>query len=245
VGSGPSLRKTETELRDLVFAGAKLVTVNGAYAWCIERNLQPNAQIVIDARASNSRFLEPAVPNCRYYLASQCHPALFDAVDGREFVGIFHVLGDEGPIKDELDRYFLGKWAGVIGGSTVTTRALGLLRMLGYLRFDLFGIDSCWDGDAHHAFDQPENARDHRLRVTVSAVDNPAQRREFLCAPWHVQQAEDFMQVLRLNGQHFLMNVHGDGLIAYLLRTAADLDLSITPEFPSSGPHSARHEEGA
>ena len=76
VGGGPSLETTEEELRQLVFEGAIVCTVNGAYNWCIERNLRPSAQVVIDARSFNKRFLEPEVPNCRYYIGSQAHPAV-------------------------------------------------------------------------------------------------------------------------------------------------------------------------
>ena len=52
VGGGPSLQspQVQTELRDLIYEGAVLVTVNGAYQWAIERNLRPQCQIVVDAR---------------------------------------------------------------------------------------------------------------------------------------------------------------------------------------------------
>lgn len=227
VGGGPSLTDTFEELRDLVFDGAKLVTVNGAYGWCLDRNLKPDAQIVIDARPENARFLQPDVPRCRYYLASQCHPALWQVVEGREFVGIFHAIGGEGAVKDALDAYYLTHWHGVMGGTTVITRALGVLRLLGYLRFDLFGVDSCWMGDQHHAFDQPENATDKRLRFTVHPTDHPEQARTFHCAPWMAKQAEDLLYMIRVNGDHFALNVHGDGLIAYMLRATADLHVAI------------------
>ena len=227
VGSGPSLAETFDELRQLVFEGAHLVTVNGAYHWCLERNLKPNAQIVLDARPSNARFLVPDVPKCRYYLASQCDPASFDAVDGREFVGVYHAIGGDGPVKDELDAYYLQHWHGVMGGTTVITRAIGVLRMLGYLRFDLFGVDSCWMGDQHHAFDQPENEADKRFTFTVAPTDAPEKARVFQCAPWHAKQVEDFLLIIQTSGDHFLLNVHGDGLLAYMLNTAAELQIAI------------------
>lgn len=227
VGGGPSLAATFDELRELVFAGAHLVTVNGAYQYCLDRNLKPNAQIVLDARAANARFVSPNVPNCRYYLASQCHPATWDAVEGRPFVGIFHSVSDDetDPIVPILNAYYLGRWQGVGGGTTVTTRAIGLLRMLGYLRFDLFGVDSCWMGAEHHAYTQPENAHDKRLLVRAESPDDPTVAREFQCAPWHIKQVEDVLAFIRMAGHLFALNVHGDGLIAYLLRESAALSI--------------------
>lgn len=226
VAGGPSLADTEQELRDLYFAGAKVVTVNGAYHWCLERNIRPSAQVVMDARAFNARFVEPAVPRCRYYLASQCDPRLWDAVEGREFVGIFHDAGSDA-VKALLDDYYLQQWQPVPGGTTVGTRALALLRMLGYLRFDLFGFDSCWLDGAHHAYAQRENDTDRRLRVTISPTSDPTTARTFECAPWHLKQAEDFITMIRLNGGHFLLNVHGRGLLAFLLASAAEADITI------------------
>lgn len=225
IGGGPSLASTERELRDLVFEGAKVVTVNGAYQWCINRNIFPSMQIVMDARAENTRFLEPAIPRCAYVLASQCHPALFDVVEDRSNSWIFHAVADPEakPEREILDTYYCGNWHGIAGGTTVVSRAIGLLRTLGYVRYDLFGVDSCFLDGQGHAYDQPENARDRRLTFTVHPTGHPEKARTFVCAPWMVKQFEDFLQFIRFAGDHFRLNVHGDGLIAYALQASADL----------------------
>lgn len=225
VGGGPSLADTEDELITLVRDGAKLVTVNGAYQWCLERNLFPKTQIVMDARPSNARFLHPAIPHCNYVIASQCAPETWQAVEGRQDVWIFHAAaGSEGPLKDLLDAHYLGNWFGVGGGTTVATRALSLLRTLGYLRFDLFGIDSCFLHGQHHAYEQAENAHDKPLKFKVHPPGRPDLERVFDCAPWHVKQFEDVLQMIRVNGQHFLLNIHGNGLLAYALASSAELE---------------------
>jgi hypothetical protein len=223
VGGGPSLASTFDELRDLAFAGAKLVTVNGAYQWCLERNLRPSAKIVLDARATNARFVSPVVPQCKYLLASQCHPETWQAVRGRSDVWIWHSMSESSVHRALLDEYYLGAWYPVIGGTTVLTRALVLLRALGYLRFDLFGADSCWLDGAHHAFDQVENRRDRRLTIQAHPTGHPEKARLFECAPWHLQQLNDFLQIVRIHGDKFLLNIHGPGLLAYALEASADL----------------------
>lgn len=227
VGSGPSLNETEAELRQLVFEGAKVVTLNGAYHWCIARNIRPSAQVVLDAKPSTARFLLPAVPQCLYYVASQCHPETWLAVRERRTV-IFHACSD-GPEATELDAYY-GKdtWLPVIGGTTVASRAIGLLRHAGYVRFDLFGIDCCWLNGEHHALPQPENASDKSYTLSV-VPKHGGGTATFNCAPWHLQQFDDFLKVIRLNGSHFLLNVHGSGLLATALRMGA-ADVSLNPE---------------
>jgi hypothetical protein len=231
VGGGPSLADTEDELVQLVKEGAKLVTVNGSYQWCLERNLIPKTQLVMDARASNARFVHPYTPGCRYVLASQCAPETWDAVEGRPDVWMFHAVNEaEGPFKDLLDKHYLGRWFGVGGGITVITRAISLLRTVGFLRFDLFGVDCCFLHGQHHAYEQAENDRDRPLPFRVSPVGHPELERKFNCAPWHAKQFECLLQMIRLNGQHFLINVHGDGLLAYALSTSAELQTQFEQE---------------
>lgn len=238
VGSGPSLTATEGELVDLYMAGAKLITLNGAYRWCLDRNLRPSTQIMLDARPSNARFLEPAVPRCQYVLASQCAPEVWDAVAVRSNVWVFHAAVSEGPIRQLLDAYYLGNWWGVGGGVTVATRALNLLSMVGFRRFHLFGIDCCWMGDGsgsdpryvHHAFPQKENEADQWFDLTLSIPDRPETKRTFRVSPWHCKQFEDFAQAIRINGDHFLLQVHGDGLLAYAIYIAGGNLASLATE---------------
>lgn len=233
VGSGPSLRETEDELRELLWNGAVLVTLNGAYHWCRNRNMKPQTQIVMDARPSNARFVTPETPKCNYVLASQCDPAVWDAVDGYPHVWIWHpVVKAEGPSADLLDAYYAGNWVGIGGGTSVATRAIHLLRTAGYVRFDLFGIDCCWQDEVHHAMDQPENA--HELASTVQmSIRGSAEQTPFKVSAWHVKQFEDFLTIMKVNGQHFQLAVHGSGLLAHALTVlgSESLDsLSLVPK---------------
>jgi len=224
VGGGPSLAETEGELVELVHQGAKLVTVNGSYAWCLARNLKPSAQVVVDARPGNGKFLVPEVPNCWYWLASQCAPDTWDAVEGRPQVGIWHAASaDNVALKPILDAYYLTNWVGVTGGSTVVLRTIGLLRMLGYVRMHLFGVDSCYLDGAAHAYAQPENDHDDRLRIKVGPTARPDLEREFLVSSWHLSQADDFIKFVKASGDSFLLHVHGRGLLAWLLESGAEI----------------------
>jgi hypothetical protein len=236
VGGGPSLNDTEDELVERYFAGAKLITVNGSYQWCLDRNLRPSAQIVLDARAGNARFLHPVVPRCKYMVASQCAPETWAAVAGRPDTWIWHAAGPDSNIANELDQYYQTNWHGIVGGTTVAMRAIELLRTLGFLRMHLFGVDSCYMGNRNHAYAQPENEKDRRVEITAAPVGHPELGRKFQCAPWHLKQLEDLLQIIRVNGEHFVLNIHGDGLLAYALRTGAEV-VSVSEPSPSS--HSA------
>jgi hypothetical protein len=219
VGNGPSLNETKDELRRAIWEGAILVTLNGGYHWAIENGFQPKTQIVMDARPLNARFLHPEVPKCNYVLASQCAPEVWDAVEGRDHVWIFHaVVKKEGATSDLLDRFYGGNWFGVPGGTTVATRAIQLLRTAGYVRYDLFGVDCCWTGDAHHAVAQPENDTDRWSFVDAGITGKPETQRRFRVSHWQLKQAEDLLTIMKVNGHLFTLTPHGDGLFSYLLR---------------------------
>lgn len=222
VGSGPSLNDTEGELVQLSHEGALIVTMNGAYHWCLERNIRPSAQIVLDGRASNARFVTPVVPRCRYVLASQCAPEVWDAVEGRDNVWIFHAhVGREDETGKALSAFYGPEhWFGIGGGVTVATRAMVLYRLMGYPRFDLFGIDCCWMDGIHHAMAQPENEKDKRIEIDVADANGEHAKR-FVCSPWHLKQAEDFSKMFREMADSWMLNIHGDGMLKHMLTVHA------------------------
>lgn len=76
LGGGPSIAAFEDDIREKKAAGVKLVTLNGAYKWALDRGLGPVTQIMVDARPFNARFVQPIDPACLYLIASQCDPSV-------------------------------------------------------------------------------------------------------------------------------------------------------------------------
>ncbi|MDB5555421.1 MAG: hypothetical protein JWL86_5405 [Rhizobium sp.] len=224
VAGGPSLKTTEKDLVEAIWKGGKVIAVNGAYQWCIDRNIRPSACVVMDAREFNSRFVQEPVHDCHYLLASQCHPKTFEMCRDRNTT-IWHALsaGDE-EVK-LLEDYYFKRMHPVTIGVTVTMRAISLMRMLGFMRMEIFGLDSCWSGEDHHAYEQKENNGEKTMSVWVrpQGRDDLAQR--FICSVWQAKQAEDFMQLIKERGDLFQLNVHGPGLIATMVRTGAELEI--------------------
>jgi hypothetical protein len=211
-GGGPSLRDSLDDIKRLREAGAKLITLNGAYNWCLAQGLKVSGTIVVDAREFNARFTHPIVDDTKYFVASQCHPSVLEGLpDDRTY--LWHTTAET--IRDVLDSN-LTYWWGVPGGSTVLLRAIPLLRMLGYKRFHLFGCDSCLSDKQAHAFEQPENDGDIVIECAVGD-------RMFKATPWMVSQAQEFMDLIRFLGDEIELEVYGDGMIAHILRTGAEL----------------------
>lgn len=239
VGGGPSINHPDV-LADLRIAsmdlpgqpGGKVVALNGAYNWCLSRKIRPSGMVMLDAREFNTRFLEEDVPGCTYFLAAQCHPKAFDLCKGRRVI-MWHALSAGQAEVDLLDDYFFGRWNNRTTGTTVATRAISLLNMLGFRKMEVFGVDSCLmkpdgsvaaddDDVAHHAYEQAENDGGKVLSVWLRYHDGTAQR--FLCHPWMAKQTDCFLKMTREMGSEFQLNVHGNGLIATMIRTGAQLE---------------------
>lgn len=213
LAGGPSLNEHVAEISELREAGAALVTVNGTYHWAIERGLVPSAQIVLDAREFNARFVTPQVDTCRYLIASQVHPSVLDGLP-RDRTFLWHSGLSEA--NEALARERAGYFYPVLGGSTVTLRAIPLLRLLGFWRMHIFGFDSCVRGWQHHAYQQEENDLDEVIPVTCGG-------RVFECTPWQASQASEFRDLVPYLGDEVELCVHGDGLIAHMIATGAEL----------------------
>ncbi|MCP4328416.1 MAG: DUF115 domain-containing protein [Alphaproteobacteria bacterium] len=212
VGGGPSLRQTDI-LSDLKMRPARILALNGAHDFLIGRGIVPWGLLVYDPRADVKKFVEKPRDNIVYFIASQCHGGVFEALAGRNVV-LWHArVAADG---EDLLRDIYGpdgKWCLVAGGTTVGTRAIYVGMALGFRRFHLYGLDGCISEDgASHAYDQSlrSDAAEERMTVTVGG-------RDFIVSRWMRQQALDFVELLQAHGDTIDITIHGGGLLAALL----------------------------
>jgi len=210
VGGGPSLNEHLETIRQKRADGVKLITINGAYKWCLDNGITPSAMVMVDARPFNVRFTEPVIDHCKYFIASQCDPTVFDGLP-KDRTYIWHTSADL--LNDILAKHYK-TWYPVPGGSTVLLRAIPLFRMLGFKRFHLFGCDSCLDEkEVHHAYEQQENDGQPIIPVNVGG-------KIFSCNPWMISQAQEFIDLIRMLGDEIELNIYG-GLLRHILETGA------------------------
>lgn len=219
LGGGPSLNDFTEEIREKRQAGMPLVTTNGAYHWCLDRGLNPSAQVVIDGRPFNKRFVQPHIEGCYYFLASQCHPETIEAAPRHQIL-LFHA-GEKKLLQEILDDYDKKKGAGrrwyyVDGGATVMLRTIPLFIMLGYSKMHIYGFDSCLREGKDHAYEQPENRVKKQFEVSVG-------KKKFMCTPWMFIQAQQFIEEQKIIANDCELAVYGDGLIAHIIETGAEI----------------------
>lgn len=225
VAGGPSLNQTWDTFESLVGENAAVLAVNGTYSHLIDHGIIPSLFAMLDAREWNKRFLDNPQPQTKYFIASQCDPVVFDALESFEtFIWHAPIPRETGDPRANVWRegrkfyrdYYLSdkNYLIVPGGVTVTAKTVMLAYWLGFRNIHIFGFDSCWMDGEHHAYEQPEN-RDKSVRFKLG-------ERWFNCAPWMAHQADSFFKLVVNLPDNLNLVVHGDGLIAYGLGQSAE-----------------------
>jgi uncharacterized Rossmann fold enzyme len=216
VGGGPSLEHDLWRIRGHQLSGGLVYATNNTYRYLKENGITPDAHVMHDARAENLAFVPTEDTKC--YYASQCHPDVLDAAGDRLICWHPHselaleVIGDSPKGKTMVS-----------GGSTIGLNAMSLAYILGHRTLLLFGFDSSYADGEGHAYAQSLNEGEWVVEVETAG-------QTFRCAPWMVQQSEQFLPLanqLMALGCH--VAVYGTGLLPTLAAhtepapTAADL----------------------
>jgi uncharacterized Rossmann fold enzyme len=194
VGGGPSLKDHLFRVRGRQMAKAKVFACGNAANYLLENQITPDYQILLDARAENAFFVVPD-PTVKF-IASQCDPRTWK----KGGIG-FHAMQTSYMHLIEHEEMLVG------GGSTVGLKAIAIAYALGFRNFHLFGFDSSYSEDSHHAYPQSLNDKERRMEVKCGG-------KTFTCAPWMVTQAEEFKELARvLVEMGCTFSIHGEGLI--------------------------------
>jgi len=212
-GGGPSLGDAGSleKIRELQAQGAKVFALNNAARFLAVRGIEVDGQILLDARPQNVEFIKDT-PAKMLYLASQCDPSLFDEASRQhKTVMIWHARM-EGMEKHLPPHEF----SSIGGGTTVGLSGMCLVYTLGFRVLHLFGYDSSYRDDDSHAYGQDLNKGDDRIRTAIN-------NRVFSSSVAMAQQANKFMTWASALGEMGAkVNVHGDGLLPYIVQTEAE-----------------------
>ena len=178
VASGPSVKGQLELIKKLQAEEATVVAIKGAHDWLIKNDVIPNYALAIDPQEHRIAFYLPQ-SDVYYMVASQCHQALFDNLEGHK-ITIWHPYVMKGQDRP--------KGAMLIGGGTTSgLRAISLFYVLGYRQFHLFGFDSCNDGETLRVNGDGVKEGDKLIEVRIDPKGET-----FYCNPAMALQAEHF-----------------------------------------------------
>ena len=218
VGGAPSVRDDIGKIRAQQKRGARIVTVNNTWRLMVDNGIMPDVHVMLDARKENAAFLKDAPKSIRYFIASQCHPDVFDALKDRDVVIWHNGFGDNEAIREVLSPWWdegpnQRPCILVPGGGTVGLRSLWLCAFSGFKTIHMYGFDSSYEGDQHHAYAQPLNDTDRVMEVTMGD-------KIYRAAPWMVRQVEEARwHRADLIKEGVTLHVHGRGLLPDVMRS--------------------------
>jgi uncharacterized Rossmann fold enzyme len=203
VASAPSVRGQIEVIKKMKAAGSPIVAIKGAHDWLIAQGVIPDYALAIDPQEHRIAFYKPR-KEVHYMIASQCHPALFDNLNGYQ-VTIWHPY-----VKKGQDR---PKNSMLIGGGTTSgLRAISLFYVLGYRQFELFGFDSCNEDQMLRVNGEKIKEGDSLVEVKIDP-----QGETFYCNTAMALQAEHF-QTYYDYLPDAVFNGHGHGLIQAIIK---------------------------
>lgn len=212
VAGGPSLAKSIQAIKNHQKRGAKILALNNTATYLNTHGITPDLLVMVDARPENIVFARGTAK--RYLIASQCDPAVFDALKDRD-THLWHAaICDE--VRDVLEPYWESKPCVAIGGGgTVGLRTINLCIVSGYRKLHLYGFDSCYTAEQHHAYKQSLNDHENVVEVYVPMLD-----KTYLCAVWMSRQATEFRDLVgpAIKANNVSLWVHGAGLIPDMWR---------------------------
>lgn len=208
-GGAPSLRGSldGIRIRQRIHKAA-VWACNNAWRPLVEGRVAPDVIAMMDARPENADFVKDG-PDCEYLIAAICAPEVFDALAGRRVTVWFpeQGIGERAIIEGAPKPTLL-----VGGGGTIGMRCMPLGYVAGFREMHLYGVDSSYSGDAHHAYAQPLN--DGETLYSITALG-----RDYVCAGWMARQANEFQaDRAKLVARGCRIWAHGSGLIPDISR---------------------------
>ena len=211
IGGGPSVDGQLETIRALHAAGHLLLSIERMYPWCQHHGIIPDYVVAQDASDDVIEALTALAPGSTYLIASQCQPAVFDALRG-EAVYFFHTV-QRGIDQAEL--------AGptpvgvqVNSGGSVVLCSLSLAMLLGLAEIHLFGFD------CHYTY-RPYATGIAGVGTAGPVIQVRVEDRVFTTTPAYLAFAQQFFFLQeqgRRDGLLRSLTVYGDSLVTALSR---------------------------
>lgn len=209
VGGGPSLVKNLDALKK-----EKLIIACGSVHDFLTESalITPDYCLICDPDPIMANYIQYNNNYTKYLIASQCDKAIFETLRGcRNY--IWDCLG---PTEFNQEMFDVGRVNAIPGGCTVGTRAILCAIGMGFKKLNLYGMDSCLDGEKHHSYEFHNPELENLGEITEIKIDHSD--KTFQVAGYMMAQVFDFQEILKVYGNSLEINIIGDGVLAEIMR---------------------------
>ena len=198
VGSGPTVKEYVEEIREEAKT-RPICAVKGAYDFLVENDIKPTFFVSVEPRFRE--ILHPQKESI-FLIASRCDPETFKQVEGYNVI-LWNAWGSEDENPFVKGHIALG------GGPTSGLRALSIGYILGFRKFNFYGMDSC-------LIEGEKRIGQGEIHNDVQTIDVIVGGRSFLCTMAMADQAQNFQEIYEFIDD-ITIHSFGDGLISAIL----------------------------
>ncbi len=215
VGGGPSVANYVEEIKKYKANDLdNLMSVNAAHNWLIQQGIVPRIHVLseFDVEDVEVSLGGPPHRDVTYYLSSCCNTNLFRQLSDYKRV-LFHPFMPMQGYQQAINYYFKNEFM-VCSGWATFFKSLAIATVLGFREFELFGIDSSFEGSSHvgdYVIANKEPA------ISVWGGDQWGKGlKRFTTQGGLVYQAKEFLEFCKYNQSGLRLRVRGDSLLRHL-----------------------------
>lgn len=223
VSAGPSLRAPGTvdEIRkEAAVPGSRVLCVKHAHDYIIENGVMPWGCILLDPRDHVKQFIQNPHPETIYFVATMVSHTTLDILleKGARVVGYNAIVGAG------EEKLFPPNTLRISGGTSAAMRSLPAMMALGFRKFCMFAMDSCFDKRPANVDEKTPLGYNRYQKVEVAG-------RKFWTELELLAQAQDFKQFMDALRENELMSsleidMRGDGIIQHLWAVSRTMKLA-------------------
>ena len=208
VGGGPSLKEHLDEIR----AFRHVMACGSVHDYLVDEGVPFNFHLAVDPQVDAVEWISKPQKETSYLLASQCHPNLFDKLDGHK-IAMWHLKGQ---VEPEDEHIYKGEpqinWGPMAGNHSIQ-----MSLYLGFQELHFFGMDASHRDGENHAYDVGKYHQEAVDRATVFKVNG----KEFRSTMALISQMEHFFDMFAsTDGQFIKGYVHNDDLWAEVIKAS-------------------------
>lgn len=213
VGAAPSVTDFIDRINSYTNELDILCSINGSHDWLVKNIRPPNIHVLFEADLEDVEVSLGGSPHkdVAYYVCSRCHPNIFKQLEGYKQV-LWHVFEEPPEYQNALVRLFKGEFM-IAGGWVTLFRTINIATILGYRKFELFGVDSSFENSSH----LPDyKLADIEKPLTIwGKNESTGELRKFTTNSTLAFQAYEFVRFCEARQSELSIRIYGDGLLQY------------------------------
>ena len=218
-GGGPSIKESLPVLREEIAKGGKVFAINDTYDWLIENDIIPDYFGMCEIEPWPIEFVKYPHKDTVFCLPSLADVGAFERLKDYEIL-LWHcgtAMGEESEVgkasKDGNVELL------IYGGEAMSIRAVSFGSVLGFRRFQMFGVDgSGTEGASSHVYHDRQKDDVPGCKLTFGQFWHAG--RIFWSHHCYARQMLDLIRYCRMYGHMFTLKTHGDGLVQHAHRMA-------------------------